>query len=99
MAHLLAGIVAVGGFLALILVSGLWWAYCLSILWAWFAVPIWGLPVVGVWELFATKLLLSGLMPHGAHPKETDGFGASLARSILIPPMFLLVGWLVKSFM
>lgn len=99
MAHLLAAVIGVFAFLGLVLVSGLWWAYCLSILWAWFAVPIWGLPVMGVWQLFATKLLLSGLMPHGQHPKETDGFQAAVVRAILIPPMFLLIGWMIKSFM
>ena len=95
-----------GGFAAIplsIVWGGYWSGLTLSLLWAWFVVPVFAVPVLSVLQAYGLALVVR--VAHGiqAQPKGEDGFGAALGRAIILPPfiagLFLLVGWVVKSWM
>ena len=93
-----------GGFAAIILtlVWGAFWAgLAASLLWGWFAVPIFGLPDIGVAQAYGLALVLRsfrGMMPEDA--KTTRSMGEIFARGFTLPPLMcglvLAVGWCVK---
>lgn len=94
-----------GGLAALILtlVWGAFWAgLAASVLWGWFAVPIFGLPTIGVAQAYGIALVLRsfrGVMPED---RKTDrSAGEVFVRGIMLPPLtcglFLLIGLCVKA--
>ncbi len=75
-----------------------------SILWGWFAVPIFGLPALGVAQAVGVTLLFG--FPVSKMPKQEkedkepgEGLAWVVAWTFIKPAMFLTVGWIAKSLM
>lgn len=93
-----------GGLAAIVLAvvwAGFWNGLAVLVLWAWFVVPVFGLPALSIAQAYGLALLV-GLRTHrGAKAdKETDGFAMVLGRAFLGAPfiagLVLLVGYVVK---
>lgn len=70
----------------------------LSILWGWFAVPVFNAPSISVPQAIGIALV-SHLLTHQYVPsKDSDGW-QSLTFLFLGPLFSLLIGWIVKGFM
>lgn len=87
----LAILVAAGCALGL----ALWNAYVLTILWAWFAVPTFGLAPMALWQALGLVLIMGYLTGQNPIPSRD---GATLRRVLmsgLSRPLFALgIGWL-----
>jgi hypothetical protein len=92
------GIVAVP---ALIAAAALWRGYVLSILWGWFAVPIFGLPQLTVPAAIGVCLIVGMFFARNDEDNRSgwEKFGSSIAVTFIGPLCTLLVGWIVKGFM
>jgi hypothetical protein len=78
----------VGLFLAAILARG----FVLTVLWAWFAVPVFGLPILGIAPALGLTVLFNYLLNHKKEGQSLFGiFGGALAA--------LSVGWVIHLFM
>jgi hypothetical protein len=78
----------VGLFLAAILTRG----FVLTVLWGWFAVPVFGLPALGIAPALGLTVLLNYLLNHRKEGQSLAGiFGGALAA--------LGVGWVIHLFM
>lgn len=78
---------AVGLFLAAILVRG----FVLTVLWGWFAVPVFGLPALGIAPALGLTVLLNYLLNHKREAQTLGGiFDGALAA--------LGVGWVIHLF-
>ena len=53
--------------------GGFWVGLTLSVLWGWFAVPMFGLPVLTVWQAYGLALICFTLRQSG-RVKSKDGF-------------------------
>jgi hypothetical protein len=98
---------AIGGFvglMALIALSSVWRGYVLTVLWAWFVVPTFGLPALALAPAIGLSLVVS-FLTHQLTSKEDDkrDFSDRMARAIgvvLLMPLFVLgIGWVVRQFM
>ena len=70
-----------------VLVRGL----CLSVLWGWLIVPVFGLPALGIAPAIGLTVFLNFLLDH---KKEEHA-----AADIIVVPLFVLgVGWLIHLF-
>jgi len=94
--YTILGALMVPGFLLLWIGFSLWAAWAVITLWAWFAVPIFGLPMLGYWQAVGLGLLLSALRPHNNVTNEKSW--NAWARGIVGPPLLVLFCWLSKSF-
>lgn len=89
---LTVGFSAVIGILCLVLLSVLWSAawngYTLSVLWAWFIAPKFGLPELGIAQAYGLCLVAAAMTcrrpPDKA--KDRDDFADLIIRSIAWPP-------------
>lgn len=106
--ELTAGIAvaAVFGSLAAIILTLVWGAFwaglAASVLWGWFAVPIFGLPALGVAQAYGIALVLRSFRWMTPEDSKTDrSAGEVFARGIMLPPLmcglFLLCGWVAKA--
>ena len=104
---LTAGVAAsaiLGGFAAFVLAivwGSFWTGLAISMMWAWFVVPLFALPALSIPQAFGLVLLARMVVWHRPErKKEGDGFGKVLANAFVHPPlyagMFLLVGYVVK---
>jgi len=75
--------------------AALWWGFAASVLWGWFAVPVFGLPPVNVPT--ATGLLLIFRLAQGAAPYQRDAGVEWLVSLALNPAISLLFGWALKG--
>lgn len=85
---LIGGLVIVGLYLAAILARGL----VLTILWGWFAVPVFGLPALSITAAIGLTVLLSYLLNHR---KTTASLGDIFLQSVAA----LGAGWVIHLFM
>ncbi|WP_133066258.1 hypothetical protein [Acidovorax kalamii] len=97
----LAAVVGVFAVVALSIVwGGFWVGLTLSVLWGWFAVPLFGLPVLTVWQAYGLALIVRALQRYKVE-KNGDGFGLAMAKALAAPPfiagLMLGVGWCVKA--
>lgn len=99
---------AIIGMIGLLFVTIFWGgfvgAYTASVLWAWFAVPIFGLPALSIAQAYGVGLTIRMLKGVDIHKEDNKReFGETVARALLLPPlicgMVLLVGWVVKQFL
>lgn len=92
----LAGLFVILGVPGLIAVLSIWRGYVLSIMWAWFLVPL-GMTPISV-SLAIGFALIVGFLTVNNQKKEHDGVVDSLASSIATPLVFLIIGWIVHFF-
>ena len=92
------------GLLGLMVLSSMWKGYVLTVLWAWFVVPTFGLPALAVAPAIGLSLLVSFLTHQGDAIKEPEG--SSLERTskavslaLVMPALVLGIGWVVRQFM
>jgi hypothetical protein len=86
----LLGTAAVGT-LTLVVLAILVRGFCLSILWGWLIVPVFGLPALGVAPAIGLTVFLNLLLNHS---KVESSLGGVLAS----PFVALLLGWVVHLF-
>lgn len=92
-------------FLLAVPVAALIHAFTLKVLWAWFAVPALGAPVLSMAGAYGLSLLVSGFIAKRDRKAETEGW-SEVAREILRDLSFslmkagylLALGWLVHHF-
>lgn len=97
----LAAVVGVFAVVALSIAwGGFWTGLTLSVLWGWFAVPVFGLPVLTVWQAYGLALIVRTLQRYKVE-KNDDGFGIAMAKVLFGAPfiagLMLGVGWCVKA--
>ena len=92
-------VLAILGFPTLIIVSSIWRGYVLSILWAWFLVPAFGLPVLSIPSAIGLSLVVSMLTNHrtGREVEEKGRIWTTLSLPFAGPALFLLCGWVVHG--
>jgi len=79
-----------------IAVSSIWSGYVFSILWAWFIVPLFGLPALSVAAAIGVTLVVR-FLTHQRQPGMPSG--QTWASIAIVPLVFLAIGWVVKGFM
>ena len=85
------------GVVATLVIATLLRGWVFSILWGWFAVPIFGLPPLGIAQAIAVALIVSMLTHQYVPSKEKDTWGPWGA--IFLTPLFALgIGWIVKQY-
>lgn len=96
---------AIAGLFGLSALGSIWSGYVLTILWAWFVVPTFGLPPLALAPAIGLAVVVSYLThqytPKAAKPDEGkwDESGRAIAHMVLKPALALLVGWIVKQWM
>jgi hypothetical protein len=92
------------GFLALIPLSVIWRGYALTVLWAWFVAPTFGLPELAIAPAIGLSLVVRYLTHQSDAVKTPEGdFGERMAKAcayaLLLPLLVLGIGWVVHQFM
>ncbi len=95
LAGLVVLILAIPLFGILWVVLSLWEAWAVVVLWAWFAVPIFNLPIIGYWQAVGLSLVISSL-----RPKHTNNKDSKISWGVVIagPPLAIFFGWVTKYF-
>lgn len=80
--------------------GGFWTGLALSVLWGWFAVPLFGLPALTIWQAYGLVLLVRTVQSW-SQSKKDEKQSEIWAKVFIAPPficgLFLLVGWFVKA--
>ena len=102
--YALAGVGAIVGVLGLLAISAMWKGYVLTVLWGWFVVPTFGLPVLALAPAIGVSLVVSFLTHQSDATKEQEGssserFAKSVAHALLMPALVLGIGAVVRQFM
>ncbi len=97
------------GTIVVIITLGLgpiWYGYVFSLLWLWFVVPTFALPVLGkalAIGLAVTIKFVTNQTIDCKEKKEDKTFyetlGSTIAKTFLIPAISLLYGYIVKQFL
>jgi Na+(H+)/acetate symporter ActP len=82
---------------ALMVASSIWSGYVLSILWGWFIVPTFGLPMLSIPVAIGLALIVSYLTKQMAESRVAWGYTFSMA--LVVPLVALCMGYVVHSFM
>ena len=90
-------LVVVLGIVVLFIASVIFKGYVLSILWGWFAVPIFHLPPLGIAQAIAVSLVVS-MLTHQYIPTKDKDTWAPILTMVLWPALALFVGWIVKGY-
>jgi uncharacterized membrane protein len=95
------GIVAT--FIVCAFLSALYSGYVLSVLWAWFVVPTFGLPALTIPVAIGLALIVSFMAKSDAEEKTDDEITSKIVsavvKAILKPSFALLFGWVATLFM
>jgi hypothetical protein len=97
MSTVLVGFMVFAGIIAIDVLSIAWAAYVLSILWGWFAVPLFGLRALSVPEALGVALIV-GAMARPYVPSREGDTGERIAMVFLKPALALLIGWVTLKF-
>lgn len=84
-----------------IVLGVLWGGYVFSILWGWFMVPIFQLPVLTVAQGIGIVLVMTLYIPSQKSEKKDfkEIFCDSILLSIFRPLLALGIGWIVRLFL
>ena len=86
------------GIVVLVVLLTLYSTFVLFQLYNWFGVTA-GLPVLGFWHIYGLSLIPQFLLANLAM-KGSDGGNKSLLYSVFLSPLlFLLLGWVVHTFL
>lgn len=80
---------------ALIVYRG--WVF--SILWGWFAVPVFALPAISIPAAIGIAAIVSLLTSHTAAESKDGDRWSKFVGVLLGPAMVLLVGWIAKQYL
>ena len=93
-------------FPVLIAASSVWRGYVLTILWGWFVVPVFNLPVLNIATSIGFSLLIGMLTLHRTGIEAEKECLSTIARftsvmsvSFLGPLICLIYGWIVTKFL
>lgn len=96
LAGLLSPFVAVGTILVLGLLA-LWAGYAVSVVWGWYAVPIFGAPPLAWWEAAGLLLLCTAVRGDRVRPDAEDPpVKKHIVHLVLYPVFLLLFGWFYR---
>lgn len=81
-----------------------WRGYVLSVLWAWFAVPTFGLPVLSVTQAIGVAIVVAMLTHQGSTEKHSEevqstSWTFAILQGFLDPLFALIMGWIVMRLM
>ncbi len=79
--------------------GSLWRGYVLTILWAWFIVPVFHLPVLTLLPAMGVALLVGFMTADSTGMKDEDAMGSAITTEFLSPLMALGLGWIIHLFM
>lgn len=90
--------------LAMIVPSVMWRGYVLSIMWGWFLVPTFDLPLLKIAPALGISAIFGFMSPScKKEDDDSDSIGQIVLKSVVkafaIPAWFLLFGWIVKHWM
>ena len=96
-------IIGVIGFIAVSFLNYILNGFALTVLWGWFIVPVFGLPVLAIVPAIGLVLVV-GFLTHRVTKKSdskstSDMLVEALIASLLNPLVFLLIGWIVTLFL
>lgn len=91
---------AVAGTAVFLAVAYLLYGWALHLLWLWFVVPIFGLPVISIGQAIGISMIVSFLTEqYIPKPKETKNtVGADVIGFFLKPVVTVLIALLIKQF-
>ena len=88
--------------IALIVVGSIMNGWVLSIMWGWFVVPLFGVPVLKVAPAIGVALVAKMLTHQSSsksnEKKDTSETVGELIAAFLSPMVTLLIGWIVLQF-
>lgn len=91
-------ILALFGIPVLLAASAIWRGFVLSLLWAWFIVPLFGLPALSIPYAIGLSIVV-GFLSHQAGKVDDDqNWGSAVTVAALYPALALLAGWIVTKF-
>jgi hypothetical protein len=86
--------------IVIIIASTIWKGYVLTVLWKWFVVPAFGLPLINIPTAIGICSIMTFLtMRHKTGQDERDlseRVSEALILSMISPAIFLFGGWIVK---
>ncbi len=97
MEKLLALIIALAGVVAIVFLSSVWYGYVLTILWAWFIVPVFKLPILSIPVAIGIALIVRYLTHKGTKKEEINL--KFLSMEFFNPLAVLFIGWIVSHFL
>lgn len=95
----MVALLALLGVTALLVFSSMWRGYVFSILWGWFIVPVFHLPMLGIATAIGVAMVVS-FLTHQLRKEETDNtaYGEVFGLVFFYPLVFLGIGWVVHQF-
>jgi len=82
--------------------------WVLTKLWAWFMVPTFGLPELGIVPAIGLSMIIGYLTQHATSSKSSDEdkykssgqrIAEAIGKAIFVPLFYLFIGWIVSLFM
>lgn len=95
----MAALLVVLGALATVVLGTILNGWVLQILWSWFIVPVFSLPVLGVAQAIGIAGVVGYLTKDHDHDHDERSPGDKIATALLTPPVVLGFGWIVKQFL
>lgn len=87
--------------LGLVLLGWLLTGWSLSLLWAWFVVPVFALPAISIWQAAGLSMVVKTftyVVPRGEQDPEGDkAHWERVVASLLFPVLALGFGWVLKT--
>lgn len=89
--------------IAAIVISAIMNGWALSVTWAWFIVPVFGLPTLTVVQAIGVALV-AAILTHQSQESNKEKeipelTGEIISRSVLVPLATVGLGWIIHSFM
>lgn len=84
--------------IVLVFVTATLEGYVLSVLWGWFIVPVFAAPALRIPYAVGLALIVSMLTHKSKKPDDEPELPTILATALVVPPIFLGCGWIVKLF-
>jgi hypothetical protein len=75
----------------------LWDAYAATKLWAWFVVPVFHSPALGIWQMYGLFLVVATFKSSRYIKDQKTDWKTLFVMEILGPPLAILVGYIVHT--
>ena len=101
--EILIALIGICAIFAVVALGMVWRGYVFSILWGWFAVPLFGLPALSIATAIGLSLLIGfATYQHIREPKDerstAQTVGYIAGTSFLYPLFVLGLGWIAKQY-